>query len=185
MVSIRLITFSASATTWPKIRRAWRRCDRFVPSEVPIRADCDSRAKVGGREPAAVCSALKLGGRAVDKGADDARTRPGEHIYTLFWVCFLPFRPGLWTGIIEMAGLLRLSDHDMTPERGFLCTYDAADVTLPSDLAAAEQAAKDLPRTLLTGRVRKHLEALPVLDLGAFCAGASEPELRSAMVRYS
>ena len=84
-----------------------------------------------------------------------------------------------------MAGLLRLSDHDMTPERGFLCTYDAADVTLPSDLAAAEQAAKDLPRTLLTGRVRKHLEALPVLDLGAFCAGASEPELRSAMVRYS
>ncbi len=84
-----------------------------------------------------------------------------------------------------MAGLLRLSDHDMTPERGFLCTYDAADVTLPSDLTAAEQAAKDLPRTLLTGRVRKHLEALPVLDLGAFCAGASEPELRSAMVRYS
>ena len=42
-----------------------------------------------------------------------------------------------------------------------------------------------MPRTLLTGRVRKHLEALPVLDLKAFCAGASEAELRTAMVRYS
>ncbi len=80
---------------------------------------------------------------------------------------------------------LRLADHDMTPERGFLCAYDAADVTLPSDLAAPEQAARDLPRTLLTGRIRKHLESLPVLDLKTFCAEASDPELRAAMVRYS
>ena len=84
-----------------------------------------------------------------------------------------------------MPGPLRLSDHDMSPERGFLCAYNAADVTLPSDLAAPEQAAKDLPRTLLTGRVRKHLEALPVLDLKSFCAGATDAQLRSAMVRYS
>lgn len=84
-----------------------------------------------------------------------------------------------------MATLLRLSDHDMSPERGFLCSYNAADVTLPSDLAAPEEAARDLPRTLLTGRVRKHLEALPVLDLKRFCAEASEAQLRTAMVRYS
>ena len=58
----------------------------------------------------------------------------------------------------------------MSSDRGFLCAYDAADVILPSDLAAPEQAARDLPRTILTGRVRKHLEALPVLDLKAFCA---------------
>ena len=80
---------------------------------------------------------------------------------------------------------LRLSDHDMSPERGFLCSYDAADVRLPAELAAPEQAARDLPRTLLTGRVRKHLESLPVLDLKAFCADASDPQLRTAMVRYS
>lgn len=84
-----------------------------------------------------------------------------------------------------MAAQLSLSAHEMSPERGFLCAYNAADVSLPSDLAAPEQAAKDLPRTLLTGRVRKHLEALPVLDLKGFCAGASDAQLRTAMVRYS
>ncbi|HEX5007068.1 MAG TPA: indoleamine 2,3-dioxygenase [Hyphomonadaceae bacterium] len=80
---------------------------------------------------------------------------------------------------------LRLSDHDMSAERGFLCSYDAADVVLPPELAPAVEAAVDLPRTLLTGRVRHYLEALPVLDLRTFCAEASEPQLRSAMVRYS
>jgi indoleamine 2,3-dioxygenase len=84
-----------------------------------------------------------------------------------------------------MQPTLKLSDHDMSEERGFLCAYDAADVALPSELAAPEQAARDLPRTLLTGRVRKHLEALPVLDLTAFCAEAPDPQLRAAMVRYS
>jgi len=84
-----------------------------------------------------------------------------------------------------MAAPLRLSDHDMSTDRGFLCSYDAADVILPADLGPAEQAAMDLPRTLLTGRVRKHLEALPVLDLAGFCAEAPEAEIRTAMVRYS
>ena len=84
-----------------------------------------------------------------------------------------------------MSSQLSLSAHDMSSERGFLCAYNAADVTLPSDLAAPEQAAKDLPRTLLTGRVRKYLEALPVLDIKDFCAGASDAQLRTAMVRYA
>jgi len=84
-----------------------------------------------------------------------------------------------------MASRLRLSDHDMTPDRGFLCSYAAAEVILPKDLAPAVEAAIELPRTLLTGRVRKHLETLPVLDLKTFCAEASEAELRTAMVRYS
>ena len=84
-----------------------------------------------------------------------------------------------------MTGSLRLSDHDMSPDRGFLCAYNAADVTLPSELAPAETAAKDLPRTLLTGRVRRHLEDIPVLDLKTFCAEASEAQVRTAMVRYS
>ena len=42
-----------------------------------------------------------------------------------------------------------------------------------------------LPRTLLTGQVRRHLEAMPLVDLAGFCAEASEAELRTAMVRYS
>ena len=84
-----------------------------------------------------------------------------------------------------MQQVLRLSDHDTSPERGFLCAYNAADVRLPSDLAAPEQAARDLPRTVLTGRVRHHLEQLPVLDLTQFCAEATDAQLRTAMVRYS
>jgi len=80
---------------------------------------------------------------------------------------------------------LRLSDFDLAPERGFLCAYDAADVRLPSDLGPAVDAAASLPRTLLTGRVRAHLEQLPELDLAAFCAEAAEPEVRSAMLRYA
>jgi indoleamine 2,3-dioxygenase len=80
---------------------------------------------------------------------------------------------------------LELSDHDITPERGFLCAYDADAVRLPSDLAPAVEAAASLPRTLVSGRVRAHLEQLPELDLAAFCAEAPEPAVRSAMVRYA
>ncbi|MEP7210216.1 MAG: indoleamine 2,3-dioxygenase [Alphaproteobacteria bacterium] len=84
-----------------------------------------------------------------------------------------------------MPASLRLSDHDMSPERGFLCSYDAADIALPGNLEPAVEAAASLPRTLLTGRVRHHLEAMPLIDLKDFCASGSEAELRSAMVRYS
>ncbi|MBI1359420.1 MAG: indoleamine 2,3-dioxygenase [Alphaproteobacteria bacterium] len=84
-----------------------------------------------------------------------------------------------------MPANLNLSDYDISKERGYLCAYDAASVTLPSLLAPAVEAAQALPRTLLTGRVRRFLSALPVPDLAGFCAEASDPELRSAMVRYS
>jgi indoleamine 2,3-dioxygenase len=80
---------------------------------------------------------------------------------------------------------LKLSDYAISPERGFLCAYDAAQVALPSDLAPAVEAAASLPRTLVTGRVRACLEQLPQLDLSAFCAEAAEPLVRSAMVRYA
>jgi len=84
-----------------------------------------------------------------------------------------------------MADTLKLSDYDITPGRGFLCSYDAADIALPSLLAPTLEAAEALPRTTLTGRVRAFLESLPVLDLSTFCADAPEAQIRSAMVRYS
>jgi len=79
----------------------------------------------------------------------------------------------------------KVSDYEISPERGFLCAVDPALVELPSDLGPAVEAAADLPRTLLTGRVRAHLEQLPELDLTVFCAEAAEPALRSAMRRYA
>lgn len=84
-----------------------------------------------------------------------------------------------------MNKIIELSDHDITPDRGYLCAHDAADVALPSELNAVVEAAIALPHTLLTGRIRKHLEALPVLDLTSFCAEAGDPEIRTAMVRYA
>jgi indoleamine 2,3-dioxygenase len=80
---------------------------------------------------------------------------------------------------------LKPAGHEITQGRGFLCPYEAAEVTLPSDLAPAVEAAASLPRTLLTGRVRAHLRQLPELDLTAFCAEATEAAVRSAMVRYA
>ncbi len=41
-----------------------------------------------------------------------------------------------------MAGKLRPSDHDLSPDRGFLCAHNAADVTLPGELHPAEEAPK-------------------------------------------
>lgn len=84
-----------------------------------------------------------------------------------------------------MLNPIELSSHDIAAERGYLCAYNAAEITLPSDLAPAVEAASALPRTLLTGRIREHLDALPVIELAAFCADAPEPEVRTAMVRYS
>ncbi|MEZ5936777.1 MAG: indoleamine 2,3-dioxygenase [Hyphomonadaceae bacterium] len=84
-----------------------------------------------------------------------------------------------------MSTMLGLSNYDITESRGYLCSHDAADITLPGELSPLEEAARDLPRTLLTGRIRAHLERLPVIDLARFCAEASETEIRMAMVRLS
>jgi indoleamine 2,3-dioxygenase len=87
--------------------------------------------------------------------------------------------------MVPVMDALKLSDHGITPDRGFLCAYEAAEAALPSDLAPAVEAAAGLPRTLPTGRVRAHLEQLPELDLAAFSIEAAEPQVRSAMVRYA
>lgn len=84
-----------------------------------------------------------------------------------------------------MSESIRLADHDMSPQRGFLCPYDAAAVTLPGLFAPIVEAAASLPRLLPGGRIRAHLEQLPRLDLHAFCADAPGPEIRSAFVRYA
>lgn len=85
----------------------------------------------------------------------------------------------------HMMDPVNLGDYDITAERGFLCGYDAAAVVLPGEFAPIVEAASDLPRTLASGRVRAHLKQLPPLDIGAFCADAPEPEIRSAFVRYA
>lgn len=84
-----------------------------------------------------------------------------------------------------MTHRLDIADHAISPQRGFLCAYDAAGIELPSDLATIVDAARGLPRLLPTGRIRSHLEQLPRLDLTSFCAEAPEPQVRMAFVRYA
>lgn len=84
-----------------------------------------------------------------------------------------------------MTDAFSITDHAVTAQRGFLCAYDVADVDLPAEFASVVEAARDLPRTLPTGRIRRHLEQLPRLELDSFCADAPEPQVRMAFVRYT
>ena len=84
-----------------------------------------------------------------------------------------------------MTPSLDIADHAISRQRGFLCAYDMADVSLSGDLAPIAEAAHDLPRLLPTGRIRSHLEQLPLLELTSFCADAPEHQIRTAFVRYA
>ena len=81
--------------------------------------------------------------------------------------------------------LRALEHYDMSAERGFLCRYDAAKVTLSGDWLQAADIAVQLPQILPSGRVRSYLEAnlpeIPASDVDAL----SEPQARRAMVHYS
>jgi indoleamine 2,3-dioxygenase len=80
---------------------------------------------------------------------------------------------------------MQLADYGLSAERGFLSGFDAEKVALPPLLHPVREMALALPELIPTGRVRAFLETLPALDLADFCAKASEPELRIAMLHYS
>jgi indoleamine 2,3-dioxygenase len=80
--------------------------------------------------------------------------------------------------------LSELTTYGITPERGFLCNYDAAAVPLPAAFDAVCDVARRLPEILPTGTVRKVLEKLPVPTEQDF-ANLDEPQARMAMVHYS
>lgn len=80
--------------------------------------------------------------------------------------------------------LAELSSYGITSERGFLCDYDAATVTLPPAFDKVCDVARRLPEILPTGTVRKVLEALPVLT-GQDFAALDDQQARTAMVHYS
>lgn len=80
---------------------------------------------------------------------------------------------------------LEIKDYDVTRERGFLSTFDPETIALPDFLQPARNIAMALPHLIPSGQVRRHLEALPVIDLADFCADASDAQKRVAMVHYS
>ena len=80
---------------------------------------------------------------------------------------------------------MKLADYGLSRDRGFLSSFDPANVTLPELLHPVRDVALALPRILPTGRVRAHLESLAQLDLTDFLATATEAEQRIAMLHYS
>ena len=80
--------------------------------------------------------------------------------------------------------MLNLADYDMSPERGFLCRYNATEITLSEDLKIISEVAMSLPELLPTGRVRQLLrDRLPRIDLPL--KDMSDAEVRMCMVHYS
>ena len=85
-----------------------------------------------------------------------------------------------------MTKIKSLEQYDMSPERGYLCRYDADQIVLKGDLASARETAMRLPQTLLTGNVRSHLVSnLPDTDYRDVLPSLSDAEARMAMVHYS
>ena len=80
--------------------------------------------------------------------------------------------------------MLNLADYDMSPNRGFLCRYNAADICLRDDLKIIAEVALSLPDLLPTGRVREILtNRLPLIELPL--DSLSDAEARMCMVHYS
>jgi indoleamine 2,3-dioxygenase len=80
--------------------------------------------------------------------------------------------------------LATLATYDITPERGFLCAFDAASVALGGDLGEVSELALRLPEILPTGAVRDVLDRLNVISPAA-AAELDEAQARMAMVHYS
>jgi len=80
-----------------------------------------------------------------------------------------------------MAALDDLKAFEISQERGFLPAQDPA-LELPRGFAVWDEVARDLPKLLLAGNLRRTLERLPVLPSEALPAG---PVLRRAMLVLS
>jgi len=80
---------------------------------------------------------------------------------------------------------MKISDYNMSRERGFLSHYEIDSVELPVQFAELSQAAANLSGLLSSGQVRKWLDALPDPMLERWASDAPEEQVRTAMVHYS
>jgi len=60
----------------------------------------------------------------------------------------------------------RFDEFGIHPERGFLPVPDPLEL-LPEDFSPWDKVARELPKLLITGKVRSHLMELPILDAAA------------------
>lgn len=84
-----------------------------------------------------------------------------------------------------MSGRIELATYKMTPQRGYLPTWNPQDIVAPAVLHPIRDAALDLPHTISAGGLRGRIDALPRIDMDAFIRDATPEQLRIAMVHYS
>lgn len=80
---------------------------------------------------------------------------------------------------------MNLKDYDITPERGYLTSYDMGGVTLPAAFDAIVAAGGILSGIMTTGRCRTFLDALPEVDMAAHVGALDDAQWRLLMVHYS
>ncbi len=79
----------------------------------------------------------------------------------------------------------KLEDYDVSPDRGFLASFDAAQVAAATGLADARDMARSLPHRLVNGHIRRDLEHLEEVDAAIIDAIDNDAQLRCALVDYS
>src|SRR5262249_15012059 len=80
--------------------------------------------------------------------------------------------------------LRALGDYGISPERGFLCPFDASTVAFEAELQEVRAVALRLPELLPSGAVRASLDQLIEPPASAFEA-LDHAQARIAMVHYS
>ncbi|MGD8327603.1 MAG: indoleamine 2,3-dioxygenase [Sphingomonadales bacterium] len=80
---------------------------------------------------------------------------------------------------------LVLSEYQITPERGFLGSIEADEISLDSAFAPMLDAAGQLSALITSGRIRHYLRDLPLIETEAFARDGDEHQVRLAMVHYS
>lgn len=80
---------------------------------------------------------------------------------------------------------MQLSDYGMSRSRGFLSHYEIDEIVLPHLFDEVKQVASSLDALLTSGRVRHWLDQLADPGLETWVLGATEEQVRTAMVHYS
>ncbi len=80
---------------------------------------------------------------------------------------------------------MEIKDYGLSRERGFLSHYEIDEIQLPAQFDEICKAAQNLSGLLSSGRARHWLEQLPDPSIEDWIRTAPEPQIRTAMVRYS
>ncbi len=78
-----------------------------------------------------------------------------------------------------------LNAYDVSPDRGFLCSFDPATVAPPECLRPAANLGAALPDLLVAGTARRAIEALKDADLDALAEVEDMDTLRVSLVHYT